>query len=213
MTLKLYFASGASSLAPHILLEEMGLDYQAIKVNLDQKTYKNNQNYNLINPKSYVPTLELNDGSKISECAVILEYLASKNKQYALLADYQTSSYWQQRMWLNYLATELHKNFISPFRKGNWLPNTEKSRQLVWERVYPRLKFIDEQMHGSWLVDNKYSLVDPYLFVMTNWMKRLEFSFEDVPNLKSFDSQMRQRLAVEQVLKDEGKPHLVVETK
>lgn len=210
MTLKLYFASGASSLAPHILLEEMGLDYQAIKVNLDQKTYGNNRNYDLINTKSYVPTLELTDGSKITECAVILEYLASKNKQSDLIADYQASSYWQQRMWLNYLATELHKNFISPFRKGNWLPNTEKSKQLVWELVHPRLEFIDKQLQGSWLVNNKYSLVDPYLFVMTNWMKRLDFSFYDVQNLKSFDSHMRQRLAVKQVLKDEVKPHSVV---
>ena len=75
--MKLFYASGASSLAPHILLEESKLQYSVEKVNLDKKTW-NGGNYNLINPKSYVPALQTDNGRILTECAVILEYIASK---------------------------------------------------------------------------------------------------------------------------------------
>lgn len=124
------------------------------------------------------------------------------------MANYATEQYWQQRMWLNYIATELHKNFISPFRKGNWLPNTPESQDLVRSRVFPRIAYIEKALAGqSFLVANQFSAPDAYLFVMTNWYRRLAFSLTDFPNLDRFDQHMRQDPAVQSVLKQEGKPH------
>lgn len=207
MTVQLFYASGASSMAPHIVLEESGLSYTANRVNLDRKIWAKGD-YNKINPKSYVPTLILDDGTVLTECAVILEYLATRVDDH-LIAPYQSPDYWQQRSWLNYIATELHKNFISPFRHGNWLPNTAESKQLVYQRVYPRLKFVEAQFGTGkpWLTGDQFSLADPYLFVMTNWLRRLNFGFEGLPNLQAFDKQMRQRPSVQRVLIQEGKPH------
>ncbi|WP_429971851.1 glutathione binding-like protein [Fructilactobacillus sp. Tb1] len=208
--MKLFYASGASSLAPHILLEEIGLPYQTEKVNLDNKTW-NNSDYNLINEKSYVPALETHTKKVITECAVILEYL-SVNSNSNFIANYDTDTYWEERTWLNYIATELHKNFISPFRNGNWLANTDDSKKLVYKRVFPRLKFIDKHLKNqNYMINNKFSLVDPYLFVMTNWIKRLDFTFDNLPNLKRFDETMRNRPAVQRVLKAEGAPHSLSE--
>lgn len=207
MTLQLFFASGASSMAPHILLEESGLSYVTHKVDLVSKTWKEG-NYNKVNPKSYVPTLILDDGTILTECAVILEYVANKAES-PLIEKYNSTKYWEQRTWLNYIATELHKNFISPYRTGNWLPNTMESKKLVYQRIYPRLKFIEDYLATGhhWLVGNKLSAADPYLFVMTNWMRRLEFGLYDFPELTKFDNRMRQRPAVKKVLEQEGKPH------
>ncbi|EFD88268.1 glutathione S-transferase N-terminal domain-containing protein [Oenococcus oeni] len=207
--MKLFYAAGASSLAPHILLEESSLTYVVEKVNLDTKTWNEGQNdYKLINPKSYVPALETDSGKIITECAVILEYIAKKVTTRNLIAEYDSQTYWQQRMWLNYIATELHKNFISSFRKGNWLPNTVNSKQLVYERVLPRLEFIDQKLdRKNYLVNNRFSAPDAYLFVITNWIRHLEYGFDKLVNLESFDKNMRKRSAIGRVLKQEGKAH------
>ncbi|WEV50630.1 glutathione binding-like protein [Lactobacillus sp. ESL0731] len=209
--MKLFYSSGASSLAPHILLEESNLTYTAEKVNLDHKTWAQGD-YNTINPKSYVPALETESGSILTECAVILEYIARQVPEKALIAGYATAEYWQQRTWLNYIATELHKNFISPFRKGNWLPNTAESKELVYQRVLPRLKYVDQQLADqTYLVNNQFCVADAYLFVMTNWLQRLDYGFNDLANLERFDSAIRLRSAVQRVLKQEGKPHSLTE--
>lgn len=211
MQLTLFYASGASPMAPHILLEELGLPYQLEKVNLDTKTWSQG-NYNDLNPKSYVPALKVDNGPLMTECAVILELIGLQSSK-GDLPTYNTQKYWEQRTWLNYIATELHKNFISPFRKGNWLPNTADSKQLVWTRVQPRLKFVEDRLvrHGPYLTGEQLCIADPYLFVMTNWMQRLNYSFDGLPNLKRFDELMRQRPAVKRVFEQEGAPHALTD--
>lgn len=203
--LNLFYASGTSAMAPHILLQASGLPFTIEKVNLDQKTWANGD-YNRINEKSYVPTLQISPNTYLTECAVILEVIDSlADNQYAF--NYGTDAYWQLRTWVNYIATELHKNFISPFRKGNWLPNTDESKQLVWQRVAPRLKFVEAHFAGPWLLGQKFTFADPYLFVMTNWMKRLDYPLAQFPKLAIFDAQMRQLQSVSEVLQIEGAPH------
>jgi glutathione S-transferase len=124
------------------------------------------------------------------------------------MGQYDSEPYWEQRIWLNYIATELHKNFISPFRKGNWLPNTVESKELIYNRVLPRLKYVDEVLKGrNYLVDNHFSAPDAYLFVMTNWLTRLKYGFDQLENLNKFDNNMRKRNTVQAVLKQEGRPH------
>ncbi|MDE3282209.1 glutathione S-transferase family protein [Lacticaseibacillus parahuelsenbergensis] len=207
--LRLFYASGTSAMAPHILLTDAGLDFETEKVNLDRKTWRGGD-YNQINPKSYVPTLQISPTKYLTECAVILEFIALKAK-----SDYRSSeesmAYWQERMWLNYIATELHKNFISPFRRGNWLPNTADSKKLVWQRVVPRLQYVEERLQGPWLMGKRFSMADPYLFVMTNWMRRLGFSFDGLQKLQAFDESMRERPSVKEVLRVEGRPHSVTD--
>ncbi len=207
--LKLFYASGSSAMAPHILLTDIGLNFELEKVNLDQKRWHGGD-YHTITPKSYVPALEIAPQQYLTECAVILAYIALQGGQ-RKASDYASKIYWQEQMWLNYLATELHKNFISPFRPGNWLPNTAASKALVWQRVQPRLAYVEERLQGSWLMGDKFSLVDPYLFVMTNWMRRLAFPFDQLPRLAAFDARMRQRPSVQEVLRVEGQPHSVTD--
>ncbi len=148
--LKLFYASGTSAMAPHILLTDAGLNFELEKVNLDQKTWRGGD-YDQINAKSYVPTLQIAPEQYLTECAVILEYIDFQARQNDS-SNYATDEYWQERVWLNYIATELHKNFISPFRKGNWLPNTDDSKRLVWQRVAPRLAYVEARFQGPWLM-------------------------------------------------------------
>lgn len=207
--LNLFYASGTSAMAPHILLEDSGLDFSVGKVNLDTKTWQQG-NYNQINEKSYVPTLQTQANTYLTECAVILAYIDRQaDHRYSFPQD--SSNYWQLRIWMNYIATELHKNFISPFRKGNWLPNTADSKELVWQRVASRLQFVENHFAGPWLMGNKFTVADTYLFVMTNWMQRLDYPLERFHNLIHFDTRMRQVPSVKAVLQIEGAPHSLTE--
>lgn len=205
----LFYASGTSAMAPHILLETSHLNYSLSKVNLDTKTWKKG-NYDALNEKSYVPLLQISDQTYLSECAIILEYIdVHSNNQFSY--EYNSKDYWQLRSWLNYIATELHKNFISPFRNGNWLPNTEDSKSLVWQRVKPRLSFIDSHFENPWLTGSKFTIADPYLFVMTNWMRRLNYPITNFKNLDAFDKRMRNLSNVKKVLEVEGAPHSLLD--
>ena len=207
--LNLFYASGTSAMAPHILLQDSGLDFTTAKVNLDRKTWAQGD-YNQISEKSYVPTLQIGPDTYLSECAVILEYISTlADHRYTF--QYATPAYWQERIWLNYIATELHKNFISPFRHGNWLPNTADSKQLVWTRVQPRLQYVEEHFTGPWLLGSRFTAADPYLFVMTNWLQRLAYPLTSFPQLTAFDQRMRDRPSVQEVLQVEGKPHSLTE--
>lgn len=208
--MKFFYSAGASSLAVHLLLNQTKLPYQAEKVNLKQKTWAGGS-YDQLNGKSYVPALVTDDGTTLTEVAVILEYLARLADHKTWLAAYDTKKYWQQRMWLNYIATELHKNFISPFRKGNWLPNTPDSQKLVAERVTPRLTYLDQHF-GEWRVaEDQLTVVDDYLFVMTTWVKRLQLPLESFPHLDAFYHQMFTDKTVSQTMIAEGKPHSLLE--
>lgn len=207
--LNLFYASGTNAMAPHILLEDSGLNFSVEKVNLDTKTWQQGD-YNQINEKSYVPTLQTQANTYLTECAVILAYIDRQaDHRYSFAQN--SSNYWQLRIWMNYIASELHKNFISPFRKGNWLPNTADSKRLVWQRVAPRLQFVESHFAGPWLMGNKFTVADPYLFVMTNWMQRLDYPLERFHNLVQFDTRMRQVPSVKAVLQIEGAPHSLTE--
>ncbi|KRL05151.1 hypothetical protein FD46_GL001101 [Liquorilactobacillus oeni DSM 19972] len=82
----------------------------------------------------------------------------------------------------------------------------------MYKRVLPRLKFVDQKLNQQdYMVNNQFSVLDAYLFVMTNWIYRLDYSFKDLNNLKRFDSNMRKRSAVSKVLSQEGKPHSLQE--
>src|SRR5437588_469915 len=109
--MKLYFTPGACSMAPHILAEEAGLKYQAVKVDLANKTFGNGNDYRKVNPKGAVPALELDNGEVLTENAVILQYLAEQKPEAGLVPKAGSFERWRTLETLNFLATEVHKGF------------------------------------------------------------------------------------------------------
>ena len=108
--MKLYYSPAACSLAPHIALEEAGLPYELVKVDLRTHKLADGTDYYTINPKGYVPLLELDDGERLSEVAVILQYIADR-KPGTLAPAYGTMERYRVNEWLNFIATEIHKQF------------------------------------------------------------------------------------------------------
>ena len=211
----LFFAAGASSLAPHILLREVGLSCQLERVDLATKRWAGGE-YREITGKSYVPALRLDDGDVMTECAVILLYLADLVPERKLMPPAGERARYQALAWLNFIATEVHKNFITPERHGgvaaNFLSKTSAGQAETLTRVAPRLNYVDHALAGrEFLFGEHFSAADAYLFTMLTWARRLGFDLAIWPNLAALFVRLSGRAAVQEALAIEGPPHALRE--
>ncbi len=211
----LFFAAGASSQAPHILLREASVPFSLERVDLATHWWSGGD-YREINPKAYVPALRLEDGDVLTECAVILQFIADQAPDKHLLPAPGTRNRYHALEWLNFIATELHKNFITPERHGgiaaNFLSKTEAGQTQTRIHVSPRLTWLDRQLDGrDYLIGDQFSAPDAYLFTMLTWARRLAFDLAAWPNLAALFDRIRNRPAVAEVLTVEGPPHALLD--
>ncbi len=198
--MKLYYSPGACSLAPHITLTEAGLDYEAVKVDLRKHQLADGTDYYTINPKGYVPLLELNDGQRLSEVAVILQYIADQ-KPGTLAPAYGTLARYRVMEWLNFIGTEIHKQF-GPL----WYPDTpdatkEKQRATLAKRFDYIAKTLAQQ---PYLAGDAFTIADAYLFTVVNWSATLKIDLSSWPSLQQFQARVAARPQVHATLVAEG---------
>ena len=131
--MKLYYAPGACSLSPHIVLCELGLDHQLERVDLRTQPHRtaSGEDFSQINAKGYVPALRLDDGELLTEGPAIVQYLADQKPDAGLLAPAGSLARARAQEWLNYIATELHKNFGALFRPGTAEEVKEAARATI----------------------------------------------------------------------------------
>ena len=204
--MKLYYAPGACSLAPHIALSEAGLPYTTERVDLRAHTFGDNADYYGVNPKGYVPVLELDDGERLTEVAVILQYIADR-KPGTLAPAFGTLERYRQMEWLNFIATELHKG-LAPL----WKPTTpEDYKPVVLEAVGRRFDFVAQALGDKPdLSGDRFTVADAYLFTIANWHRFLKFDVARWPAVERFLARVAERPAVHAVLVAE---RLVMEPK
>ena len=211
----LFYAAGASSQAPHILLRETGLPFTLERVDLTTHRWTGGD-YRTVNPKAYVPALRLDDGDVLTECAVILQFIADQASKRDLLPLAGSRDRIHALEWLNFIATELHSKFITPERHGgvaaNFLSKTAAGQEQTRLHVSPRFAYVDRQLEGrDYLIGSRFAAPDAYLFTMLTWAKRLTFDFAKWPNLADFYKRVGDRPAVRETLAVEGPPHALLE--
>lgn len=198
--MKLYYAPGACSQAPHIVLNELGRAVELVKVDLVKHTLPDGSDFRAVNPKGYVPLLELDDGTRITEVNVILQYLADLEPG-ALAPVFGTLERWRLMEWLAYISTEVHKGF-GPL----WNPATppevrERTVQALGNRFALIAKTLGEQ---PYLTGKDFTVADAYLFVILNWSGMLKVDLSPWPALAAFQARVAARPAVQATLKAEG---------
>ena len=198
--MKLYYSPGACSLAPHIALSESGLDYAAVKVDLGKHQLADGTDYYTINPKGYVPLLETDDGTRLAEVAVILQYIADRNPG-TLAPAFGSMERYRLMEWLNFIATEIHKQF-GPL----WDPSTpdatkERQRATLAKRFDYVSKTLSVQLY---LTDDRFSIADAYLFTVANWAGMLKIDLSPWPALQQFLARVAERPKVRATLVAEG---------
>ncbi|MGF6976036.1 glutathione S-transferase [Paraburkholderia sp. JPY465] len=157
----LYYAPGACSLADHIALIEAGLPHDLVAVDRNKRT-ADGRDFLAINPKGYTPALEFDDGTLLTENLAILVYIAQQSGK-LLPADGLVR--WRALESLTFLTTEIHPHF-KPFFYDAPQPEKAKARQMLDRRFAT----VAEQLGDKpFLVDDRMTIADPYLFVMLSW--------------------------------------------
>lgn len=168
--MKLYFAPGACSLSPHIVLREAGLNVELKKVDLGSKTIEGGGDFRAINPKGYVPALELPDGTVLTEGPAIVQYIADHNPGSNLAPKNGTIERYRLQEWLNFITSELHKNFGALFNKNI----SDDWKSAVTTNISKRLDFVAENLKDKkYLFGDQFSVADAYLFTVLGWGKHV----------------------------------------
>jgi glutathione S-transferase len=199
--MKLFFAPGACSLSPHIVLSETGHAFELEQVDLKEKKTKSGSDYLGINPKGQVPALRLDNGELLTEGPVIVQYLADQKPGAGLLPGAGTMDRYRVQEWLNFISTELHKTFGPIFRPTT--PDAFKS--LSRENLAKRFDYINGCLAGrQYLTGDKFSVADAYLFTVLRWAPRVEIDLARWPNLAAYVARVAARPKVQEAMKAEG---------
>jgi glutathione S-transferase len=192
--MKLYYAPGACSLADHIAMHEADMKFDRIKVDLKNKVTETGQKFDEINPKSYVPVVELDDGRRLTENIAILSWVAKQKPELAPKDDPDGTRLLEM---LAFISTEIHKQFGRLFK-----PSSDAEASAAREKIGQRLKLIDGMFKGDYLFGNSMSVADAYLFTMLTWAKKMQLDIS--AKLEAFFNRVHERPAVKMAFEHEG---------
>ena len=199
--MKLYYTPGACSLSPHIVAHELGIALQLDKVDLKTKQIEGGADFVSINPKGYVPALELDNGELLSEGPAIVQYLADLKPESGLAPANGTFARYRLQEILTYINSEIHKSY-SPLFNPNTSAEVRAEREEYLRKRYTLIeKKLGEQ---PYLLGSGYSVADAYLFTVTNWSNHLKIDLTAFPNLLAFQKRVGERPAVQAALRAEG---------
>lgn len=193
--MKLYYAPGACSLADHIALHEAGLSFDRVKVDIRAKKTEDGRDYTTVNPKGYVPALELDGGEVLTENIAILDWVAH---QKAGLKPEGPLGHSRLLEMLAFISTEIHKSFKPLFAGG-----TDDQKAAARELIGKRLGFLAERLKGDYLL-GEFTVADAYLFVMLMWAQGNGIALPEP--LPAYFARVKARPAVQTSLKHEGLP-------
>jgi glutathione S-transferase len=200
--MKLYYKPGACPLASHIALHETGRPFDIEAVDTTAGRTESGADYQAINPKGYVPALQMEDGSVLTEGAAVLQYIADNTPEAGLAP--KAGSFARARMQeqLNWIGTELHKAFGPLFREGT----SEAEKETARFAVAAKFDFIESQLADGrdWLIGGTFSVADAYLFAVSNWANFTEIDLLRWPNLAAFVSRCADRPSAKAAMRAEG---------
>ena len=199
--LKLYFAPRTISIAVAIALEEAGLPYEAIKV--DFKTAEQTSPiYLAVNPKGRVPALATSDGTVLTETGALLDYVAALSPS-AQLVPSDPSEAAKMRGVMYYLASTMHVAHAHKLRGSRWADQPSSFEDMaakVPETMTACAAFVEaECLAGDYVLGDDFSLAEPYLFVVCNWLSGDGVNVEDFPTIQGFMARMEARPSVQSV--------------
>jgi len=199
--MKLYFSPGACSLSPHIVLHEAGLAFTPVFASTKTKKLADGSDFNAINPKSQVPVLEFDDGTRLTEGPAIIQYLADRVPDKQLAPPHGSMERYRLQEWLNFITSELHKGFTPLF-----VPTVpEEYKAMSRAKLGERLAWVDGQLAGrDYLMGSTFTVADAYLFVVAGWGKHVGVDTAGLPNLSAFLARVGERPAVKAALATEA---------
>jgi glutathione S-transferase len=199
--MKLYYSPGACSMAPHIVANEAGLKLDLVKVDIPNKKTADGADFWAINPKGYVPALQLDSGDVLTEVGVIIQYLADQKPASGLAAQPGSLERYHQMEAINFAATEIHKQLGALFNPKM----TPEMREVQLGVIERRFNALDKALTGKqYIMGDKFCVADAYLFNVLNWTTPLKIDLAKWPNIQALVGRVAARPMVQQTLRAEG---------
>lgn len=202
--MKLYYATGTCSLSPHIVALEAGLSLDLVRVDIQPAPHRlpDGTDYGAVTEKSYVPALELEDGSLLTEGAAIVQYLADLAPASGLAPAAGSMARYRLQEWLTFIATELHKSY-SP-----WLFHPEygtQAAEVARARIADRLALAERRLTESpYLLGDEFTAADAYLFTIVGWSSYAKVDLAPFPALRAYMARIATRPAVRAAMRCQG---------
>lgn len=199
--MKLYYSPGACSLAPHILLQDCGLPFERIRVDLASHRTESGQDYAQISSKNAVPLLQLDAGSVLSEGPVIAQYICDRAGRTDLMPAPGTMDRYRVMEWQNFITSELHKSFSPLFNREA----SADTKALFAARLHDKLGWVSAQLEArDHLCGTDFTAADAYLFTVLGWAAPVGLDLSAHGRLGDYLDRVRARPAVQAALRAEG---------
>jgi glutathione S-transferase len=199
--MKLYYLTGACSLASYISLIEADQKFEAFSVDRATKKAADGKDYLTINPKGYVPALVLDNGEVLTENVAVLSFIASLDPTRKLAPEPGTWAFYRLLEWLGFVNSEVHKAIGALFR-----PNlSEEAKAAARELAVKRYEHIDKLLGDKpYLTGANFTVADAYLYVTLSWREKVNVDISHLPTLTAYYERCRARPSVQRARKEEG---------
>lgn len=199
-TVKLYYTPGACSLSPHIVAEEAGIPLELEKVDLISHRTASGEDYYVVNPKGYVPTLKLDDGATLTEGPAIVQYLADQRPASGLAPANGTFARYKLQEWLTFINGEIHKAFGPLFGSP-----TDEVKKDSLAKIAKRFGLMEKELAGRpFITGDHFTIADAYFFVMLTWARHFHIDLKPFPNIAAYFTRVASRPKVQAAMKAEG---------
>jgi glutathione S-transferase len=201
--MRLYFSPGACSLSPNIVAREAGIPLELVKVDLGTKTIASEGDFWAVNPKGYVPALQLDDGQVLTEGPAIVQYLGDQRPESGIVPKAGTPERYRLQEALGYINSEIHKSYSPLFNASTPAATVEERKA----HLRKRYKLLDEQLaRHPYLLGDQFTAADAYLYTVTAWAAYVKLDLSEFPSLVAFQKRVAARPAVQEAMRAEKQP-------
>jgi glutathione S-transferase len=203
--MKLYYATGTCALATHIALIDAGADYETVRLSFASEDQRKPE-YLLLNPKARVPTLVTDEGN-LTETPALLAYVAQKYPQAKLAPIDNPFEFARVQAFNSYLCSTVHVAHSHRMRGYRWADEPEAiaaMQRKVPASVSACFELIDREMiQGPWVMGNTYTICDPYLFTLSQWLEADGVDMAKIPNVRAHRERNAARANVQRALAEQ----------
>ncbi len=198
--MKLYYSQGTCSFAPHVALRESGLAFDLARYDMKTAQLEGGGSLEAINDKGYVPVLELDDGERLTEVAVILQWIADQRPERDLAPRPGSLARYRLQEWLNFIATEIHKPYWPLFHGA-----PEAERDEARQRLARRFDWTQGKLgERPFLMGEGFTVADCYLLTVLNWTRAAGIDLARWPKLAEYRTRLGSRPSVRAAKEAEG---------
>ncbi|MBA0038883.1 glutathione transferase GstA [Pantoea sp. BIGb0393] len=195
--MKLYYAPDTCSLSPHIVLRELELEFELVKVDNRSKLTTDGRDFRTINPKGYVAALEMDDGQILTEGPAIVQYLADIKPEKGLAPRADTWARVRLQEWLNFITSEIHAGSAPLFNRML----SEDIKAIFREKLFRQFDFLQRTLsETTYLTGPSFSVADAYLFTVLGWCRLFSIELNRWPALSTYRDMINARPAVQAAL-------------